>query len=229
MKVFAVRLNPDPRASKELPYYSKYPTQKEFQEIWKASPMNGFEEAVNFLSEQGVVRGYLPPRHKPSIKTIEPFLLITVTSSSAKQNVKNRIIGIQAGCKYVGENIRRGEGKGKKKLMFHYTCPESLSLLFDEPLANARELLDSSKWSYGPTYEIKIKRVMEVIDAAIKEGSVKKAVKKLKLFVNGSKGMGAIHLLIIWLIQPMKKMWQTLCEEGSQLNLPVINLQKEKK
>ncbi len=181
MNIFAVRLNPDPRMG--LPY-SEYPTAKVYKEIHAEAVMDGFHEAVNFLSEQGVVRGYLPPKHLLSIRTPEPFLLITVTAKEAKSN-GNMIFGIQAGCKYVGENIRSGGSHSTKKLglTYYYSCPASLSVLFDKPLSNARtRLMENGRgWGQGPTYEIKSKqKVIKVLNAAIKEGCINKNDKEVK-------------------------------------------------
>lgn len=126
MKAFVVRLNPDTRDC--LPY-SKYPTLQEYRNIHKSSPMNGFHEAVNFLSEDGVVRGYLPPRHLTSLRSPEPFALVTITAKTAKTG-GNMVVGIQAACKYEGENTRVGGTRASRALAlnWHYSCGESLSL-----------------------------------------------------------------------------------------------------
>lgn len=181
MKIFAVRLNPDPRA--DLPY-SKYPTVKEYLEIHGTSPMNGFHEAVNFLSEDGLVRGYLPPPHLRSIRATEPFILITVTAKTAKQN-GNMIVGIQAGCKYCfGNNLRTGGTRDTKKLKlnYHYSCLASHSLLFNAPLSNARKLLieNGKPWGRGPTYEVTKERISNIMKAAIVSGCVDKYDNKVK-------------------------------------------------
>lgn len=185
MKIFAVRLNPDLRAG--LPY-SKYPTVKEYLEIHGVSPMNGFHEAVNFLSEGGLVRGYLPPRHLSSIRVAEPFILITVTAKTAKQN-GDMIVGIQAGCKYCfGDNFRTGGTRDTKKLKlnYHYTCSASHSLLFDVPLNNARKLLivNGKQWGRGPTYEVTYERISHIMKTAIVAGCVDKNDHKVKAVLN---------------------------------------------
>ena len=94
MRMFVVRLNPDPRDGWP---YSKYVSEEEYKTIHDASPMDGFHEAVNFLSESGVVRGYLPPRHSAAMRTGEPFVLLTITAKTAKVG-GDKIVGIQAGC-----------------------------------------------------------------------------------------------------------------------------------
>ena len=91
VRVCVVRLNPDIRTGKP---YSSYPTAKEYSEIHNSSPMNGFEEGVNFLAEDGIIRGYLPPKHAISIRDGKPFILITITAKTAKQG-GDLIIGIQ--------------------------------------------------------------------------------------------------------------------------------------
>ena len=65
MNVFVVRLNPDTRDGHP---YTKYPTVEEYERIHDSSPMNGFHEAINFKSEAGVIRGYLPPKHLASMR-----------------------------------------------------------------------------------------------------------------------------------------------------------------
>ena len=100
MRMFVVRLNPD---SRESPPYSRYPTAKEYEQVSQSSPMAGFHEAVNFYSENGVIRGYLPPRHLRAMRDGEPFALVTITAKTAKRNA-NQIVGVQSGCRYVGES-----------------------------------------------------------------------------------------------------------------------------
>jgi hypothetical protein len=169
MKVFIVRLNPDTRGG--VPY-SEYPTIEEYERIHSSSPMNGFHEAINFRSEEGVVRGYLPPKHLATMRDGEPFTLITITAKTAKEGA-DLIVGIQAGCKYLGETLRTGGKENIKalKLVWHYACPESLSLLLDSPIPGARGLLLGSKgsWVRGPTFELNKSATNRVINA-IKSG-----------------------------------------------------------
>lgn len=154
MKVFVVRLNPDTRSG---PPYSKYPTLNEYRNIHKSSPMDGFQEAVNFLSENGVVRGYLPPKHLRSMRSSEPFILVTITAKTAKTG-GDMVVGIQAGCRYKGATLRLSGPKVNHDLdlYWHYSCGESLSLLLPQQLPNARNLIlgKVNDWVRGPTKEI---------------------------------------------------------------------------
>lgn len=185
MKIFVVRLNPDPREG--LPY-SKYPTLKEYKEIHKNSPMNGFDEAVNYLPESGIVKGYLPPRHLSSMRNEERFCLITVSAKTASKN-GDKIFGIQACCRYIGETKRVGVEKEIEKLglKFHYSCPVTHSMLFDEPIANARDLIMEKNryWGMGPTYEIHRNNTLnKIIKTAIDTNCINKSNKKLKAILN---------------------------------------------
>lgn len=154
MKAFVVRLNPDTRDG--LPY-SKYPTLQEYKSIHESSPMNGFHEAVNFLSEDGVVRGYLPPKHLISIRSDEPFALVTITAKTAKIG-GDMVVGIQAACRYERETTRLDGTRASRTLglNWHYSCGESLSLLLSQQIPNARSLVlgEKGSWIRGPTTEI---------------------------------------------------------------------------
>ena len=154
MEVFVVRLNPDTR---NCVHYSKYPTLQEYKSIHESSPMNGFHEAVNFLSEKGVVRGYLPPKHSRAMRTGELFVLVTITAKTAKIN-GDMVVGIQAGCKYEGENKRTAGTRDSKSLglLWHYYCQESLSLLLNIPIHGARSLVlgEVGVWARVPTLQI---------------------------------------------------------------------------
>ena len=170
MDIFVVRLNPDPRNGKP---YSRYPTVDEYNKIYENSVMDGFHEAVNFLYESGSVKGYLPPRFLSKIKTSEEFILITITAKGAKDG-GDKIIGIQAGCRYIGDRKRAGGKAVIKKfgLTYHYSCPASLSLLFDSPLSGARErVIEKNRyWWRGPTYEVRKKAtIKKIIQNAINE------------------------------------------------------------
>ena len=181
MEIFVVRLNPDPRKGSS---YSKYLYSDENNSIHENSVMDGFHETVNYLSESGAVKGYLPPRHSSGMKTTEPFILITITAKTAKEN-GDQIIGIHAGCKYLGEQ-KRGGGKSiikKLGLTYHYSCPSSLSMLFDTPLLGARSLVieKNRKWVRGPTFKIRRKNtVVKIIKKAIKENCIQDKNKKLQ-------------------------------------------------
>jgi hypothetical protein len=154
MRAFVVRLNPDTRDARP---YSKYPTLQEYKDIHESSPMDGFHEAVNFLPESGVVRGYLPPKHLISIRSGEPFALVTITAKTAKIG-GDMVVGIQAGCRYEGANTRLGGTKASRTLglNWHYSCGESLSLLLPQQLPDARNLVQgkNNSWVRGPTSEI---------------------------------------------------------------------------
>lgn len=154
MKAFVVRLNPDTRDG--LPY-SKYPTLQEYKRIHESSPMDGFHEAVNFLSEHGVVRGYLPPKHLTSIRSNEPFALVTITAKTAKIG-GDMLVGIQAACRYEGERTRIDGTRASRtlRLNWHYSCGESLSLLLPQQISSARSLVlgKNGSWVRGPTTEI---------------------------------------------------------------------------
>ena len=168
MQAFVVRLNPDPRGG--VPY-TTYPTTKEYLDIHNSSPMNGFHEAVNFLSENGIVRGYLPPKHLRSIRSDEPFVLVTITAKTAKSG-GDMIVGIQAGCRYEGDNSRSGGTSASRVLKFnwYYSCGESMSLVLESQTSNARKLVlgKNGTWVRGPTYEIG-KPALRRLLTAIKE------------------------------------------------------------
>lgn len=152
VRVCVVRLNPDIRAGKP---YSSYPTAKEYSEIHNSSPMNGFEEGVNFLAEDGIIRGYLPPKHAISIRDGKPFILITITAKTAKQG-GDLIIGIQFNCKYLGEKTRLNLKDKNKSLSWHYSCYENDSFIFDKPLINARQIIlgENVSWHRIPLIEL---------------------------------------------------------------------------
>lgn len=168
MEIFILRLNPDTRTNC-LPY-SKYPTADEYQKIHNNSPMDGFHEAVNFLSEDGIVRGYLPPRHSAKMKELminnESFILITITAKTAKIKA-DQIVGIQFGCRYCGEQVRKNKnsGIGSPKLTWHYECPASMSMLFGKPIPNARDLIlgKDDSWKRNPTLHIKNEKHQKTI------------------------------------------------------------------
>ncbi|MGL6363213.1 hypothetical protein ACSZM1_14915 [Aeromonas veronii] len=187
MNVFVVRLNPDTRGS--LPY-TKYPTIEEYKNIHDSSPMNGFHEAINFKNENGVIRGYLPPKHLASMRDGEPFALITITAKTAKEG-GDFIVGIQGGCKYAGETPRIGASKIKElNFVWHYTCPETLSLLIDEPIPDARGIILGSNgtWGRGPTLKLDktaTKRVLNKITSGLKTGTSKNKFKTIESLIHG--------------------------------------------
>ena len=154
--------------------------------------MDGFHEAVNFLPEFGSVKGYLPPRFSAKIKSSEEFILITITAKGAKTG-GDKIVGIQAGCRYVGAKNRTGGKTVIKKLglKYHYSCPASLSLLFDNSLSGAREKVVETKrkWWRGPTYEIKKKStIKKIIQNAIKQNCIRENNAKLLRIIGALDG-----------------------------------------
>lgn len=186
MRVFVVRLNPDPRSGRA---YSKYVTETEYQEIHKSSPMDGFEEAVNFLPEKGVVRGYLPPKHLKSIRMGEPFALVTITAKTAEKR-GDLVVGLQAGCVYAESQhrSRSGEKRGYRNLIWTYWCDEGKSILLKEPIAGARNLVlgESGVWVRGPTLELKgqsLKRFVRALEKSALVSQDKKVIKKWADFI----------------------------------------------
>ncbi|MBP6986636.1 MAG: HNH endonuclease [Alphaproteobacteria bacterium] len=181
LPIFVVRLNPDPRDGRP---YSEYPTVQEYKKIQKSAPMDGFHEALNFLPESGSVKGYLPPKFLLAMKSPEPFFLITITAKTAKNN-GDQVIGIQAACRYIGKTQRTGGRSVIKKLdlTYHYSCPSSLSLLFDSPLPGARDYVMETgrNWGQGPAYEIRLKATaIKIIKTAINKGCIQQNDAKLK-------------------------------------------------
>ena len=173
MQAFVVRLNPDPRSGTP---YSKYLDKAEYQKIHEESVMDGFHEAVNFLPENGEIRGYLPPRHSREMRTDEPFILISITTKTRQGNssVGNKkldaIVGIQAGCIYRGDGIERKgipDGTPSIELTWNYSCMESLSLPLRNPIPNARSfiLAKNAEWRNGPTREISKARLEAILQA----------------------------------------------------------------
>ena len=182
MRMFVVRLNPD---SREGPPYSRYPTAEEYKHVWHSSPMAGFNEAVNFHSENGVIRGYLPPRHRTEMRDGKPFTLVSITAKTAT----NEIVGVQSGCRYEGESTRGGRGTDLG-LTWHYYCPASLSMLLPEPIPHAREIVlgRMGTWARGPTTFIAQPASQERIAKAILK-SVKRAAdrRKIERLLKGSE------------------------------------------
>lgn len=190
MQAFVVRLNPDPRDG--LPY-SRYPTQAEYREIHESSPMDGFHEAVNFLSENGIVRGYLPPKHLREIRTGEPFVLVTITAKTAK-NGGDMIVGIQVGCRYEGDNTRSGGTATSRALKFnwHYSCGESMSLALEKQVPGARELLlgKNDTWVRGPTYKLKnpaLQRILKAIEKSVTSKDERRKFTQISKAISGDQ------------------------------------------
>jgi 5-methylcytosine-specific restriction endonuclease McrA len=187
MNVFVVRLNPDTRVSSP---YTEYPTIEEYKSIHGSSPMNGFHEAINFKRESGVIRGYLPPKHLASMRDGKPFALITITAKTAKKG-GDLIVGIQAGCKYAGQTPRVGADNIKELgLVWHYTSPETLSLLLDEPIPKARDIVlgKNRNWVRGPTFKLDksaTTRVLNRIISGLKTETSKSKYKVIQSLING--------------------------------------------
>ncbi|MBI2397486.1 MAG: HNH endonuclease [Xanthomonadales bacterium] len=179
MKTFVLRLNPDTRKGKP---YSAYPTAAEYEAIHASSPMDGFHEAINFLPEGGVVRGYLPPKHSSALRTGDPFALVTITAKTAKTGA-DQLMGFQVGCVYEGEHARTTAPRVSRTLglLWHFSCPSSMSLLLSTPLAGAREVVvgKDSGWLRGPTIEIPRKRFLQCLDAAGKAAATKSDVSAI--------------------------------------------------
>lgn len=184
MKIFVVRLNPDTRSCRP---YTEYPTAQEYNDIHADSPMDGFHEAVNFLAESGVVRGYLPPRHSSALRDGEPFCLITITAKTAKIG-GDEVVGIQAGCIYKGEQKRANLSctKNSPDLLFHYSCQDTTSLLFSRPISDARNIIlgDTLEWVRGPVKEISSLEFKKLINNIYKSKLKVRESTKLKNIIS---------------------------------------------
>ncbi len=187
MKTYVVRLNPDTRGC--LPY-SKYPTTEEYRRIHKNSPMDGFHESVNFLPENGIIRGYLPPRHSVGMRDGEPFVLVSITAKTANTG-GDEIVGMQVGCRYEGENPRRGGIRSTRALglTWHYSCPASMSMLFDKPIHEARSIIlgKHGSWVRRPTLEIKTSSRMRVIETIANQLSPESRKRFVKIIAKASQ------------------------------------------
>ena len=153
MEFLVLILDLDPRNENER--YQEFPkTYKDYEDLGKGRSGKGLRECVNFRECGDRVWGYIQ-----RCQIDEEFLLISVTniygSSLADKNL-NKIIGIQAGCRYEATvkkyGIPRddvppawyGELKKKRKrcpLKYHYSCPSMYSLLFSKPIDNACKVI----------------------------------------------------------------------------------------
>ena len=181
MRMFVVRLNPDLR---ECPPYSRYPTAEEYERVRRSGPMRGFHEAVNFCPENGMIRGYLPPRHLRAMRDGKPFTLVTITAKTAT----DEILGVQSGCRYEGESERGGR-ETALSLSWHYSCPATLSMLLPNPISNARKIVlgRQGTWARGPTFmanRSSQKRIAEAILASV-EGVADR--RKINLLLEGAE------------------------------------------
>lgn len=199
MKFLVLILDLDPRNENER--YQEFPkTYKDYEKLGKGRSGKGLRECVNFRECGDRVLGYIQRCHID-----EEFLLISVTniygSSLADKNL-NKIIGIQAGCRYEATvkkyGIPRddvppawyGELKKKRKrclcpLKYHYSCPSKYSLLFSEPIDNAHDVIfgDDIAKHPNPTGidEKRLPIIMNVIDkhlSSIKGENYKTELKK---------------------------------------------------
>lgn len=198
MKIFVVALNPDTRNVNER--YQEFPkTYKEYENILGEKPSgNGFHECVNFRECGYRVLGYIQAWKNVAIRNPdEEFLLISVTYRR-RNSFGNKIIGIQAACRY--ESVRNTEGiqrddvppalydelkKKRSPLTYHYICPSKYSLLFSEQIDDAvKVIFGKDEWNRPSIKEINEKRlpaIMNVIDkhlSSIKGENYKTELKK---------------------------------------------------
>lgn len=180
MRVFVVRLNPDLRSGSA---YSQYPSKKEYKNIHDASPMNGFNECVNFLVENKLVKGYLPPKHSSSMRDGERFVLITITAKTAKEKA-DQVVGIQYNCTYFGYNKRDNPNSKDMTLSWHYICNAKNSILLKEPISEAKALILGNHllWHRNPTFEIDGIERGRVINEIFKKIKSKDKLKFNKIF-----------------------------------------------
>lgn len=153
--------------------------------------MDGFHEAVNFLPENGFVRGYLPPRHLSSLRDGNPFCLITITAKTAKVG-GDEVIGVQAGCLYKGKNERKNLSRSTDapSLLYHYSCQEETSLLFSNPITNARNIILGSNlsWIRGPVKEIDKRAFNRLLKKLYASGLEESEALKLEVIEQLVKG-----------------------------------------
>ena len=151
MQFIAVRINADARSDDER--YSSFPNVNYYKEVLKNSPQNGFHECVNFKNFKGKIKGYLPPTGKCYIPSGIFGIIFLTPKTATRQDLKDRIIGIQLNCQKLSKETDREdvpkqlkEHLGKKhKLIYHYIAPYEQSLLFEHPLKGGSELLQPSK------------------------------------------------------------------------------------
>lgn len=152
MKFFAVRIQPDVRKNKS-DRYMVYPSPKEYEHIWISGKQDGFHECVNFRGKGGIIKGYVPPTGA-KLPQNELFGIIYVTSKSNEKEacacgLHDVILGIQIGCKFVGESIRddvedelkKYLAKNDSNLVYHYTVPHQNCILLKNPVSDASETI----------------------------------------------------------------------------------------
>lgn len=185
MKIFIVALNADTRGVNER--YQEFPkSYKEYEKILGKKPSgNGFHECVNFRECHDRVYGFFQAWRNISIRNPdEEFMLISVTYKK-KKFFSNKIIGIQAGCRYQAVDnicgIPRDDvpptlyNEIKKKLSpltYHYTCPSKYSLLFSEQIDDAvRVVFGKDEWKRPSIKEVDEKRLPAIMKAIDKHFS----------------------------------------------------------
>lgn len=196
MKIFVVALNADTRGINER--YQEFPkSYKEYKKILGEKPSgNGFHECVNFLEYNDQVYGYFQAWRNKSIRNPnEEFLLISITYKK-RNSLSNKIIGVQAGCRYQAvDNIcgiprddvpptLYNELKNKQStLTYHYTCPSKYSLLFSEQINDAvRVVFGKDEWKRPSIKEVDEKRwpaIMKIIDLHFSSTKSKDCKKEL--------------------------------------------------
>ena len=91
----------------------------------------------------------------------------------------------------MGQTARVGAGNIKELgLVWHYTCPETLSLLIEEPILGARGIvLGSNKtWIRGPTFKLDkaaTTRVIKKMTLGLKTDIGKSKFKAIQSLING--------------------------------------------
>jgi hypothetical protein len=121
----------------------------------------------------------------------ESFALITINAKTAKEG-GDFIVGIQSGCKYAGTTPKSGADNIKEiDLVWHYTCPETLSLLMDVPIPDARGIILSNNgtWVRGPTFKLDkaaTKRVLKKMASwLLQKDARRNTLESIQGFING--------------------------------------------
>lgn len=148
MKFIAVRINVD---SREKNRYSEFPKKAEYNKIWKNAPQNGFHECVNFKNFRGKILGYMPPTGHMNIPEGLFGIIFVTPKTKTPIDQKDKIIGIQINCKFLGEYKNRNKNvpddlasflkRKNAELTYNYTAPFETSILLTNPIGNASEIL----------------------------------------------------------------------------------------
>ena len=201
MKIFVVALNADTRGVNER--YQEFPkSYNEYNNILGKNPSgNGFHECVNFREYYDQVYGYFQAWRNKSIRNPnEEFLLISITYKK-RNSLSNKIIGIQAGCRYQAIDNKYGIPRDdvpptlynelKKKLSpltYHYTCPSKYSLLFSEQIDDAvKVIFGKDEWNRPSIKEIdetRLPAIMDVIDRHLSNTKRENCKTELKKWNN---------------------------------------------